>query len=163
MEEYDDVRNTLAEARTIRKYTHQQWENGPNESKLWSYLDYLSFRDYHLSLDKYRFIGSSKVKLDNPSTIKENEHNESIHSTNSYEESLVPPLPPYRPGLKKRKGIPVVSFGHFKTQMRKPPQFWGRRIQIGKEGNVWTRTRGVHTPITLVILDIQEELKVHLI
>lgn len=35
IEEYDDVRTTLAESRTIRKYIHQQWDNGPNDPKLW--------------------------------------------------------------------------------------------------------------------------------
>lgn len=73
---------------------------------------------------------SSEVKLDNPSTIKKhipttNDHNEDNQSPDSYEESLVPPLPPYIPGLKKGKGVPLVSFGHLKTQMGKPPQFWG--------------------------------------
>src|SRR5687768_7561369 len=119
-EAYDDVRLTLAEIRTIRRYIHQQWDKDLNDPNIWSYLDYLAFREYYIIMDKDRF---HELQEEENILPKEPERQPiDINNTDIYEESLFPPLPPYNPGLKKEKGIPLVG-SRYKAQ--RPPQFWG--------------------------------------
>lgn len=48
-EQYDQIRKTLAEIKTIRRYILKQQEEGISNKEKWSYLDFLSFRSMHLT------------------------------------------------------------------------------------------------------------------
>ena len=50
-EQYDSIRNTLAELRLIRRYIDDQESKGASKAEKWSYLDFLSYRSMHIAMD----------------------------------------------------------------------------------------------------------------
>src|SRR5688572_19644281 len=85
-EAYDNARMTLAEIRTIRRYIEHQKDNDPNDPKAWSYIEYLSFQDKYLPLDKCKFPESIKVTDNSPNSLRNiriNTPSSSVHSRES--------------------------------------------------------------------------------
>ena len=58
--QYDKVQEMLIELRVIRRFIDHQLEVKPNATK-WSYVDYLVFREKHLSMDQRHFPEAKEV------------------------------------------------------------------------------------------------------
>ena len=150
-EQYDNVRKTLTELRTIRKYIDSQLDKKDDTPK-WSYLDYLSLRMMNAKLDSCYYPESRDIMDLRPNSIK----NIRILPSSSLphpspkkpkvsQNDPVMTAPTYKansPALEKGDDPPTQGSSHSKTSFHEsrpraflegqyfnvngpPPQFWG--------------------------------------
>ena len=151
-EQYDQVRKTLAEIKTIRRYILEQQDKGISTKEKWSYLDFLSFRAMHLTLDMCYFPKSFDILDSRPGSIR----NIRIITPPTLNRTSVPECPPpYQvnsPAIAKGNDPPsLIDSSHSKStyhsskpqmylggqyyNMNSPPQFWGA------SNSNWQRTQ----------------------
>ena len=137
-DQYDQVRKALAEIKTIRRYILKQQNEGISTKEKWSYLDFLSFRAMHLSLDICYFPKSSDILDTRPGSIR------NIRIITPLSRASVPDHPPpYQvnsPIIAKgndpqsdsshskatyQSSRPQMCFGGQYYNMNSPPYFWG--------------------------------------
>ena len=140
-EQYDKVRKTLAEIKTIRRFKQMKDDKGISKEK-WSYLDYLAHRANYLNLDMCYFPKSDEILDSRPNSIRNIRIITPLSSTKA---SILDQPPPYQvnsPHLAKGNDPPLLlDSSHSKSSykssspqmilggqyynMNSPPQFWG--------------------------------------
>ena len=158
-QQYEHVRKTLAELRTIRKYVLEEKKKiRPN----WLYGEYLTFREMYLQMNKYYFPAAKEIQRIRPDSLRD------IRIIKPMDETIKiqpPPYtrnspvvakgndPPMQPGSTHSAGPyqpthPHMAYDNQFYNMNSPPQFWGasnsnwqrqKRMEPSQCGSQWSQ------------------------